>query len=121
MEAAHLLANTRCSNVAVLDVTGLSPVTDFLVMGTGTSPRQMKSAADDVEELGSSRTFGALSRVGDNVGQWIVVDFVHVVVHLFNADARQFYDMDGLWGDARKLDWRSAAPAGAKTSESSGG
>ncbi len=110
VEVARLLSNTRCSNVALLDVTGISPVTDFLVLGTGRSPRQMKTAADDAQEFGEPRNFRALSRVGDSNGQWIVVDFVHVVVHVFSADARQFYNLDGLWGDARKLEWREENP-----------
>ncbi len=60
IETARLLANTRCHNVVVLDVTGLSPVTDFLVFATGTSARQMKTAADEVIEFGDPRGFRAV-------------------------------------------------------------
>ena len=109
VEVARLLSNTRCNNIAVLDVTGISPVTDFLVLGTGTSPRQMKTAADDAAEYGEPRNFRCLSRCGDSTGQWILIDLVDVVIHLFSADARQFYDLDGLWGDAKKIEWRDPA------------
>ncbi len=111
VEVARLLSNTRCSNLVVLDVSGISPITDFLVVGTGTSPRQMKTAGDDAVEFGEPRNFRCLSRVGDSTGQWIVVDLVDVVIHIFSADARQFYDMDGLWGDGKKIEWRDPAVA----------
>jgi ribosome-associated protein len=89
----------------VLDATGISPITDYMVLATGTSPRQMKSVADDLEELGESQKNKPLSRVGDDSSQWIVVDFVDVVAHVFSAEARNFYDLDNLWGDARIVPW----------------
>lgn len=89
----------------MLDATGISPITDFMVLATGTSPRQMKSAADDLQELGQERHNRALSRVGDDSGQWIVVDFVDVVAHVFSKDARAYYDLDNLWGDAKPVEW----------------
>ena len=55
VESARLAANTRCHNVVVLDVSGISPVTDFLVLATGTSPRQMKTVIDDLEEMAEAQ------------------------------------------------------------------
>lgn len=105
IDAARMLADTRCHNVVVLDVSGLSPVTDFFVLATGTSPRQMKSAADAVEEMGEPLGFRALSRVGDDSSNWILLDCVDVVVHVFSQEARLYYDLDGLWGDAKRVKW----------------
>ena len=105
IDAARMLADTRCHNVAVLDVSGVSPVTDFFVLATGTSPRQMKSASDAVEEMGEPLGFRALSRVGDDSGNWILLDCVDVVVHVFSQEARSYYDLDGLWGDAKRVKW----------------
>jgi len=112
IQAARMAANTNCQNVAVLDVAGLSPVTDFMVIATGTSPRQMKTVCDEVEEVGEGQNFKAISRVGDDSSSWTCIDFVDVVVHVFSQDARSYYDLDGLWGDARPVEWRDAtAPA----------
>jgi len=111
IEVARLLANTRCSHVRLLDATGISPITDYMVLATGTSPRQMKSVADDLQELGESQRNPALSRVGDESGQWIVVDFVDVVAHVFGAEARNFYDLDNLWGDAKIVEWEETVGA----------
>lgn len=103
-------------NVAVLDVSHVSPVTDFMVIATGTSPRQMKTAADELEEMARPRDFPALSRAGDNGSNWTCVDFVDVVVHVFSTEARLFYDLDALWGDARQVEWQApGAQTGAVT------
>ena len=123
LEAARHFANTRCHNVVVLDMGGLSPVTDYMVIGTGTSPRQMRTVCDQLEEIAEPRGHRTLSRSGDESGQWIVIDFVDVVCHVFSQDARQFYDLDNLWGDATQLDWRDgttppeAAPPTAAAGE----
>lgn len=90
----------------VLDVRGISQVTDFFVIATGTTPRQMRSVCDDIEELGRPKGFESLSRSGYEGENWILADFVDVVVHLFNQDARQYYDLDNLWGDARTVPWK---------------
>jgi ribosome-associated protein len=105
IDAARLLSDTRCHNVVVLDVTGISPVTDFLVVATGTSPVQMRSACDEVQELGEPRGFRALTRAGDS-GTWTCIDLVDIVVHVFNHETRAYYDLDNLWGDARKVEWK---------------
>ncbi len=86
-----------------MDMGGLSPITDYLVIGTGTSPRQMRTVCDQLEELAEPRGHHKLSRSGDESGQWIVIDFVDVVCHVFSQEGRMFYDLDNLWGDARQL------------------
>ena len=106
IEAARLLADTRCQNVVVLDTRGLSPVTDFMLIATGTSPRQMQTACDEVEELGRPRGFRPHSRSGDN-GQWTCIDLIDVVVHVFGQEARSYYDLENLWGDARRVVWEA--------------
>jgi ribosome-associated protein len=111
VEAARLAAQTRCHQVLVLDVRRLSPVTDFFVIGTGTSARQMRSVADDIEEMGETRGYQALSRAGYEGETWILLDFIDVIVHLFSESARQYYDLDNLWGDARAVEWNQGGEA----------
>src|SRR6478609_3744739 len=114
IESARHFAATRCHNVVVLDMQGLSPITDYMVIGTGTSARQMRTVVDQLEEIAAPKGHHKLSRSGDETSQWIVVDFVDVVCHVFDQDARQFYDLDNLWGDAKRLEWE---PAEAKANE----
>lgn len=74
----------------------------------------MRTACDEVEELGEKLGFKAFTRSGYEGETWIVYDFVNVVFHVFNQEARQFYDLDNLWGDGKAVEWRDAhhpAPA----------
>jgi ribosome-associated protein len=105
VEAARLAADTHCHSVVVLDVRGISPVTDFFILATGTSPRQMRSVADEIAELGQKHSYAPLSTNGYEGHAWILVDFVDVVLHIFSGDARTYYDLDNLWGDAQRVEW----------------
>jgi ribosome-associated protein len=107
IEAARLAAATRCHNVVVLDVRGQNHVTDFFVVATGSSARQMRTVMDEVEELGQAKGFAPLSRTGYEGESWLLCDMVDVVIHLFNQEARMFYDLDSLWGDAKMVEWKA--------------
>jgi len=112
IEVAQLLADTKCEEVAALDVRGLSQVTSFVVIATGTSDRQMRSVSDDVIELGAA-TGHPLFRINrERSSTWTVVDFVDVTVHLFEPNTRAFYDLDHLWLDAQRLPWKRGESAG---------
>jgi ribosome-associated protein len=113
VDAARMAAHTRCHNVVLLDVRGLSPVTDYLVLATGTSARQMRTVCDDVAEMAEERGLRPLSQSGTEGQTWMLIDFVDVVVHVFNEEARQFYNLDGMWGDAPKVEWEDKKPADA--------
>jgi ribosome-associated protein len=90
-------------------MAGVSPVTDFMVLATGTSARQMRTVIDEVAELADQRGMSEYSRDGYEGEMWMVVDLVDVVVHVFSQDARLYYDLDNLWGDGRKLAWEEEA------------
>ena len=117
---ARHAANTRCHNVVLLDVRGISPVTDYMLLATGTSPRQMRTVCDELAELAEQRGEHALGTDGiESSGEpgatgesgWMLIDFVTVVFHVFSQDARAFYDLDSLWGDAKKVEWSDQAPS----------
>jgi ribosome-associated protein len=111
VEAARLAANTRCHDVIVLDMRQISPVTDYFVIASGTSPRQMRTVCDQIEELAAPKGFTPLARSGYEGEQWMLYDFVDVIVHVFNDESRRYYDLENLWGDAKRLDWRDGQPA----------
>jgi ribosome-associated protein len=104
--AARLASNTHCVNIALLDVRGISPVTDFLLLATGTSPRQMRAVASEIAELGEKQGYAPLNADGYEGENWILVDFIDVILHVFSNDARAYYDLDNLWGDARRIEWK---------------
>ena len=103
-EVGFLLAERHCEDVAILNVTGLSQVCDYVVVATGTSDRQMKSVASEVSKLGNEKNFPVFRKSVDNDATWIVVDFVTVVVHLFEPQRRAYYDLEDLWSDAKRVE-----------------
>jgi ribosome-associated protein len=106
IEAARLLSDDKCEDVILLDVRNISHVTDFIVIGSGTSERQMQSVLSHVEDLGAERNFKAFRSTSDERSTWLLADFVDVVVHVFEPNTRAHYDLEMLWGDAEKVDWK---------------
>lgn len=105
IEAARLLHDDKCEDVVLLDVQGLSQVCDYVIVGSGTSDRQMRSAADDVRKLAAKTGHGVFGRDADDRATWIVVDLVDVVVHVFEPNTRAHYDLEMLWADAPRVEW----------------
>jgi ribosome-associated protein len=94
----------------VLDVRELSDVTDYLVIATGESRRQLRAIqntlCDELQQRGSYRP-----RVeGEEGTSWILLDCADAVIHLFDPEARVFYDLELLWGDAPKVNWQAKSP-----------
>jgi len=106
IEAARIAHGRHATDVCVLDLRGISPVTDYFVILTGTSNRQMRSLADEIAAAAATaghRLFGA---AGADSATWILLDFVDVVVHLFDETHRGYYDLELIWGDAPRVRWR---------------
>jgi ribosome-associated protein len=89
-------------------MSGVSPITDFYIIATGTSPRQMRTVCDQIGELAEKTGFKSYHRSGYEGETWIAVDYVDVVLHIFNQPARVYYDLENLWGDAKRVDWQSS-------------
>jgi ribosome-associated protein len=106
--AARIAAETKAESVVVLDLRGLSTLADFFVIGTGTSGRQMHAVLDRILEYARTveRKHFHISDSSD--AAWLLADYVDVVIHLFDEEHRNYYDLDGLWGDAPLVDWQAA-------------
>ena len=101
--AARLARDRHCTDIAVLDLHGVSPAADFFVIATGTSDRQMRSLADEISQEGRKTGFARFGRAGYDQAHWILLDYVDVVVHLFTEEYRQYYDLEMLWADAERV------------------
>jgi len=108
VECAKLLSDLHCEDVLVLDVRGLCEITDYILIASGTSDRQIKSVSDDLEDLAEEHGFARFGRDSDAATTWMVVDFVDVVAHLFEPMTRAHYDLEMMWGDAPIVHWRNA-------------
>ena len=93
----------KASEVEIIDVTGKVDYADYLVLMTGNSDRHVASIAEAVDSGLAKRGFRAISVEGLPRGEWVLIDFVDVVVHVFQERLRALYDLDGLWMDARRL------------------
>ena len=103
LAAAQLADGRHCSDIVVLDLTGISPATDYFVIATGTSNRQMRTVADEICEDAKKRGLHRFGRAGYEQARWILLDFIDVVIHIFDREYREYYDLELLWGDAKKL------------------
>ncbi len=102
--AARVAEETRGVDIRVLDLRELTPVVDYFVIATGSSRRQMHAMADEIEkavkaELHDRKRGGE----GYEEGRWIVLDYGNVMVHLFDPEARGYWDLEGLWSDAPRV------------------
>ena len=96
------LEDMKGKNVVQLDVRGLSNVTDYMVIATGTSNRHVKSLADEVSFQAKQNGVIPLGIEGEMSGNWVLSDLGDVVVHVMQAEARDFYDLERLWNPALK-------------------
>ena len=103
LAAAKLAAERHCTNIVVLDLTGISPATDYFMIATGTSDRQMRSVSDEICQAAREQGQQRFGRAGYEQARWILLDFVDVVIHIFDAEYRDYYDLELLWGDAERL------------------
>jgi ribosome-associated protein len=103
LDAAKVAAGRHCSDIVALDLRGKSPATDYFVIATGTSDRQMRAVADEICEAAKKQGLQRFGRAGYEQARWILLDFVDVVIHIFDSEYREYYDLELLWGDAEKL------------------
>lgn len=103
--AALAAASKQADDVVILDVHGLIVITDYFVIATGSSDRQVKTIVDEVETALRDRDRKPVRREGETDGRWVLLDYVDVVVHVFAEAERDFYDLERLWLDAPRLSW----------------
>ena len=103
--AAQIADSRHCTDIVVLDLRGMSPATDYFVIATGTSDRQMRTVADEICEAARGEGMQRFGRAGYDQARWILLDYVDVVIHLFDNEYRDYYDLELLWGDAERIDY----------------
>jgi ribosome-associated protein len=115
--AARIAQSRNAQDIVVLNLEGVSPVTDFFVIFTSASDRQMRAVAEEIMDEAAKLGAKAYNASGMETGKWILLDFVDVVVHVFDEEHRKFYDLELIWGDAPHIRWRApklAAPPPAE-------
>jgi ribosome-associated protein len=103
LKAAQAAMEKKAVGVEIIDVTGKVDYADFLVLATGTSDRHCSAVARGVDTDLSVAGFKPLSVEGESKGEWVLIDLFDVVVHVFSEQARDLYDLGGLWMDASRV------------------
>jgi ribosome-associated protein len=103
--------NKKAEDIAVLDVRDLSSVTDYFVIASGTSEPHLRAIVEEItSRLREEHDLRPVRTDGSTQGAWVVLDFFDVIVHIMRADARERYDLEGLWGDAKRLKAKKKTP-----------
>ncbi len=101
--AAAAIADKKGTNIALLDVSELVVLTDVFVIASGTSNRHVKTLVEEVEFKLKDVQRRPLRREGENHGRWVLLDYGDMVVHVFDEETREYYDLERLWADAPRL------------------
>lgn len=101
--AVEAARNKKAEQILVLDLRGLASFTDYFLICSGASNRQLKTIADEVEEKLRTLKRKPSHVEGYPKGEWILMDYVDLIVHIFTPPSRAHYDLERLWGDAKKL------------------
>lgn len=115
---AQYAADKKAADLVLLDLRGISPVTDFFVICTATSNPQLRAVRDEiVERLRDDHGLKPLGGDGNYESQWLIVNYPNVLVHVLSPEKREFYRLEELWGDAPRLPLVEEAEAPAASAK----
>jgi len=108
--AVEAAQNKKAAGVTLLDLAALAAFTDYFLICSGLSSRQVQAISDEIEEQLGRRGVVFRHREGYQSGEWVLLDYGGFVVHIFNERARLYYDLERLWRKARRTDFPDAEP-----------
>ena len=98
------LVDAKAQDIAMLDVRKLADFTDTMVIASGTSTRHVQSVADKVVDKLRTHGVRALGVEGERIGEWVLIDFGQLVVHVMRPQTRDFYNLEKLWSDGKPVE-----------------
>ena len=111
--AAQVALDNRANDVVLLDLRGVTDMTDFFLVASGTSDTHARAVGEHIIAELKKAGFPVHHVEGLEQGRWVLLDFVDFVVHIFHPTLRNFYQLERLWADAEQIPIESAAEAGA--------
>ena len=100
---------TKAENIRIWDMRGLSNLTDFMVVCSGTSMPQLRAILRDVAgKVADEHGVKPAHSEGKADTRWVVLDFIDVMVHVMHQELRDYYGLEDLWKDAKEVDWQAA-------------
>ena len=99
LQLSSFLYEKKARDIVVLNVSHLTVLCDYMLIASGRTDNQVSSLADAVDEMMARDGLGLRRSEGRREGRWVILDYGHVIVHLFHRDERAFYGLDRLWRD----------------------
>ena len=103
---ARIADDNRGKDILLLDLRQATSLVDFFLLVTATSRRQSNAIAEEIDAEMKRRGEFKLGMEGSEEGRWVLIDYGDFVVHVFSIEARDYYALEQIWGDAAKLDWQ---------------
>ena len=114
-QIVEALQSKMAEDLLLMDLRDVTDVADFFLLATGTSDMHIRSLADELVEKLEAHGERPWHVEGKEQCRWILIDLVHVVIHLFRPEAREYYGLERLWGDARTMRFEDTGIAGPAT------
>ena len=102
-EIGKLIDAKKGDDIVILDLRGISSVADYFVIASGNSDRQVVAIADHVEDELAKNGIYTKYKDGMKTGRWVVMDYLDILVHIFHKEEREYYNLERLWNDAKKI------------------
>ncbi len=103
--AIKCASEKKAFDMIALDLRGIATFTEFFIIASGSNQRQVQAIADEInEQLKKQLSTRAVRIEGYNSGEWVLLDYGDFIVHIFNKESREFYDLARLWRDARRVE-----------------
>ena len=113
VEIINAALEKKADNLVVLKIKEKSSIADYFVICSGNTSTQTKAIADEIEEkVEEKQNLRILRREGFSQGRWVLLDYGHIVVHVFMPEERELYNLERFWGDAPKVDLASIGIVG---------
>lgn len=105
--AVQALEEKKTVDIRVIDISEVSTIADYFIIGEGTNRNQVQAIADEVDEVLGKSGATAKQVEGYATANWILMDYQDIIVHIFDSENRQFYDLERIWKDGKEIDKES--------------
>ena len=107
-KAGALFGNKKAEKLSVIEIENISSLADYFVIATGNNNTHVRALADELDEKLKAEELPPARMEGYRSNSWILLDWGNVVVHIFTQEGREFYDLDRLWADGKKVEWQDS-------------
>lgn len=103
LKAARIAISKKAKDTLILELKNLSMITDYFIICSGESSRQVKTIAETIEENFSKHKIFPLGKEGEYFARWVLMDYGDIVIHIFHEESRTYYELEKLWLDAPRI------------------